>query len=101
MRRAYAALISGLLLAGVAAPLEASPAGDVGVRIINGSDAPAGAWPSIAYLTAGVGAPQWACAGTVIAPRVILTAAHCTMDADGNLATEGIMWTISVILIKY
>ncbi len=90
MRRAYAALISGLLLAGVAAPLEASPAGDVGVRIINGSDAPAGAWPSIAYLTAGVGAPQWACAGTVIAPRVILTAAHCTMDADGNLATEGI-----------
>lgn len=90
MRLARAILTAGLLLAIAAAPATARPTGDVGARVINGSDAPAGAWPSIAYLEAGVTVRQWACGGTVIAPRVILTAAHCTRDENGIDATVGI-----------
>jgi hypothetical protein len=90
MRPTRPILIAALLLGLVATPLEARPADAIGVRVINGVAAPAAAWPSVAYLVAGVGGPEWACGGTVIAPRVVLTAAHCTQRPDGTNATYGI-----------
>ncbi|MFM9123634.1 MAG: serine protease [Actinomycetota bacterium] len=76
---AMAAFAAALVL-GVA-PAQARPAEDVGARIINGSDAPAGAWPSATFLRFTFnGASFFVCSGSLIAPRVVLTAAHSVVD---------------------
>jgi Trypsin len=55
-------------------------------RIIGGNDAAQGEWPFMAfilYIDAN-GNPVFNCSGTVVAPNVILTAAHCTLvDTTG------------------
>ncbi len=87
MRPARALLIAALVLGLVAAPLEARPTGEVGARIVNGTTAPAGAWPSATFLTFTFdNVDRYACTGSLIAPRVILTAAHCVIDEAGDPA---------------
>ena len=74
----------GLLAATVAGAGLATPAsavtGPTSTYIINGTDAPAGAWPWIAVLLQNSGTPgsyfQY-CDGALIAPSWIATAAHC------------------------
>ena len=50
MRRMPLLLLAALGAFVCVGPAAAAPRGEVGARIVNGSDAPAGAWPSIAYL---------------------------------------------------
>lgn len=74
-------------LAIAVAPTQARPTGDVGPRIVNGSPAQPGEWPSATYLLGTAnGVNYWACGGSVIAPRVILTAAHCVANSTGTPA---------------
>jgi len=81
---AVAALAAAVVVGAV--PAQAAPAGDVGTRIINGSEAPSGAWPSATFLSFTFnGASYFACSGSLIAPRVVLTAAHCVVK-NGELA---------------
>lgn len=40
--------------------------------------------PSVVLMKAESGNSGWWCTGTVIAPRLVLTAAHCVEDADGS-----------------
>ncbi len=45
-----------------------------GYRVVGGEDAPAGSWPDAAAVMFG---NEQGCTGTLIAPDVVLTAAHC------------------------
>jgi secreted trypsin-like serine protease len=59
----------------------ASPAAHA--SIIGGDVTSIDAFPSLAYIAAQTGKEEgFACTGTVIAPRVVLTAAHCVEDLD-------------------
>ena len=80
-----AALLGAVVLA------SSSPAAAAGrsPSIVGGTPAPAGAWPSIAYLRgsyhdADGNEHDFACTGSVVAPQWIVTAAHCTFGNQGQ-----------------
>jgi secreted trypsin-like serine protease len=54
-------------------------------HVVGGTPAPGGGWPSlVALVTRGSDPVQGQfCGGTLIAPAVVLTAAHCVTDATG------------------
>jgi trypsin len=53
--------------------------------VVGGSAVAQGAWPWMAFVADVQGDQAELCSGTVIAPNVVLTAAHCAVD-DQNLA---------------
>lgn len=50
--------------------------------IIGGRDATIEEFPSLAYIEAHEGQSGFSCTGTVVSPRVVLTAAHCLEDLE-------------------
>jgi secreted trypsin-like serine protease len=94
---ALAALLGAVVL------VSSSPAAAAGrsPSIVGGSPAPAGAWPSIAYLRgsyhdADGNEHDFACTGSVVAPQWIVTAAHCTFGNSGQ-APQSMRATIGVV----
>ncbi|HEX5982902.1 MAG TPA: serine protease, partial [Solirubrobacterales bacterium] len=55
--------------------------------IVGGRAASIAEFPSLAYIEARVGKGGFACTGTVVAPRVILTAAHCIESQESGVFT--------------
>lgn len=71
-------------------PAAASARGDAQASIVGGRDATISEFPSLAYIEAQQGKGGFACTGTVVSPRVILTAAHCVEDVErGTFASPG------------
>jgi secreted trypsin-like serine protease len=64
-----AVALTGVLIAPTAAAAAPEPDGGAGVFVVGGTRAGAGEFPFMVYLGG--------CGGSMIAPRVVLTAAHC------------------------
>lgn len=78
---ALAALV--LLLGGQAHSQAAAPRAEA--SILGGRAAAISELPSLAFIRSETAAGAGACTGTVVAPRVVLTAAHCAMDIETGL----------------
>jgi secreted trypsin-like serine protease len=87
-----AVCVLGLATAGLAG---AAPAGAVSPGhhefVVGGAPVSDGSWPSIVALVPTGGPPELTtfCGGTLIAPTVVLTAAHCVLDAAGAPTPPG------------
>jgi secreted trypsin-like serine protease len=69
------------LLTALVIPTAATAAPEARASIIGGDVATIADFPSLAFIAAQTGKSQgFACSGTVISPRLILTAAHCVED---------------------
>ena len=89
-RRITAALFGAALLIlalALALPAAASARGDAQASIIGGRDTTIAEFPSLAYIEAQQGSGGFSCTGTVVAPRVVLTAAHCAEDIERGTFT--------------
>lgn len=70
-------------LAGPGGPGAGAP--DAEAMIVGGAPVTDGSWPSIVALVPAGGSPELStfCGATLIAPTVVLTAAHCVIDDSG------------------
>jgi secreted trypsin-like serine protease len=89
-QRPVAAALCALALLVLALPAVASAGEGAHASIINGRGATIQEFPSLAFIQAKQGKGGFACTGTVVAPRVILTAAHCVEDLErGSFTPAG------------
>lgn len=82
-----AACATALMVLAMVLPATASAGGDAQASIIGGRAAAIAEFPSLAYIEASQGDSGFACTGTVVSPRVILTAAHCVEDVERGTFT--------------
>jgi secreted trypsin-like serine protease len=64
----------------------ANPKADASV--IGGHNATIAQYPSLAYIEGVQATAGYACTGTVVAPRVVLTAGHCVEDVESSSIVE-------------
>jgi secreted trypsin-like serine protease len=86
--RTLALLAAAVAFAPIAPTAPAAAAGSTPL-IVGGTAAPAGAWPSIAFLAGRFDDPAgrhhvFHCTGSVVAPEWIVTAAHCAFGNPGE-----------------
>jgi secreted trypsin-like serine protease len=69
-------------IAAFALPAAASAEPTASASIVGGRGGSIAEFPSLSYIEAREGKHGFACTGTVVAPRVVLTAAHCVESLD-------------------
>ncbi|HEX3735153.1 MAG TPA: serine protease [Solirubrobacterales bacterium] len=83
-RSALAAILCEVLIAAFGSAAAQAETG-AQTSIIGGQTASIAAFPSLAFIDARLNAKEgFSCTGTVLSPRVILTAAHCVEDLDAG-----------------
>lgn len=60
------------------------------LRVVGGAPAPEGAWPDAAGIV--FGGQYVGCTGTLVAPTVVLTAAHCTGQRISHVLLDNTNW---------
>ena len=115
MIRRFTCLLGFVCALALIAPAAHAAPAEVGARIVGGTDAAAGSWPSFARLSIykPTTALTYLCGGTLITPTIVLTAAHCAADAQaarsvvfiGGGSTDGsppsIAWSSSTVHPNY
>jgi hypothetical protein len=89
--RSLVAVLSALVVLVVAAPAHA---------IVGGAQATGdGAYAWQVAVVTSLDGDQWLCGGTVVAPDLVLTAAHCLIGDDGAIAEPGQVKVLSGSLV--
>jgi secreted trypsin-like serine protease len=87
-RLALVAVLAALLCACAAPASRAGgAAGPARASVIGGGPVAIGAYPWLAFVTARESGRTYSCTGTVVAPRLILTAGHCAMNLETGALT--------------
>jgi secreted trypsin-like serine protease len=90
-RRAAAPLLAALVLLAaliLSATATAAPNPKATGSVIGGHNAKIAEYPSLAFIEGVQATAGYACTGTVVAPRVILTAGHCVEDIESSSIVE-------------
>lgn len=87
---AFACVLASLFLPATAAAAPAATASIVGGHPVTIEE-----FPSLVYIEAVEGKHGFACTGTVVAPRIILTAAHCVEDVERGTITPTANYALS------
>jgi secreted trypsin-like serine protease len=78
------------------APAGAAASGDAQASVIGGSPATIEQFPYLAYIEAGNKRRGFACTGTVVAPRVVLTAAHCVESVETGTFSKPAEYKVAI-----
>ena len=78
------------------APAGAAASGGAKASIIGGSPASIDQFPSLAYIEAGNKRSGFACTGTVVAPRIVLTAAHCVESIETGVFSQPAEYKVAI-----
>ncbi|MGV1050291.1 MAG: S1 family peptidase [Solirubrobacterales bacterium] len=81
---AWSASVVAAALAPAAAGAAGARAGGATASIVGGHPGSIAALPSLAYIEGEDAITPYSCTGTVVAPRVILTAGHCVEDIESG-----------------
>jgi secreted trypsin-like serine protease len=85
-----ALLLCALSLAALVLPAAAAAKGGASISIIGGQAGSIAKFPSLAFVEASHGKHGFSCTGSVVAPRIVLTAAHCVESIEeGKLTPAG------------
>ncbi|MBS1679592.1 MAG: serine protease [Actinobacteria bacterium] len=90
-RRVAAPFLAALALLAtlaLAAGANAAPNPKATASVIGGHNATIAEYPSLAFIEGVQATAGYACTGTVVAPRVILTAGHCVEDIESSSIVE-------------
>jgi secreted trypsin-like serine protease len=79
-------MLGSLVVAAVASGSPANP--EATASVIGGHNATIAQYPSLAYIEGSAATTGYACTGTVVAPRVVLTAGHCVEDIESSSITQ-------------
>jgi secreted trypsin-like serine protease len=90
IRRAVAPLLALALLGAliIAAGATAASNPKATGSVIGGHNATISQYPSLAFIEGVQATAGYACTGTVVAPRVVLTAGHCVEDIESSSIVE-------------
>jgi secreted trypsin-like serine protease len=90
-------ILAGAILAlALCAPAGAAASDGAKASIIGGSPATIEQFPYLAYIEAGNQHSGFACTGTVVAPRVVLTAAHCVEDVETGTFSKPAEYKVAI-----
>lgn len=89
----FAALTCTLIALLVPAAASASPSATA--SIVGGQTGTIEEFPSLVYVQATEGKHGFSCTGTVVAPRIVLTAAHCVEDIEKGTFTPATDYAVS------
>jgi secreted trypsin-like serine protease len=82
------ALLGCLVVAGTAAAKPASSNPEATASVIGGHNTKVTDFPALAYIEGSRATERYSCTGTVVAPRVVLTAGHCVEDLESSSIVE-------------
>jgi len=83
-----AALLASLVAAGSAGAKPARSDPEATASVIGGHATQVADFPALAYIEGAQATDGYACTGTVVAPRVVLTAGHCVEDLESSSIVE-------------